>query len=205
MHSYTQCSWATLTAQASNPFGNAPSVGGQGAGSVPFGSGSITCCCTNSGAGDGNTFGGAGIHCLDNINDDVEGNSNSYITNNVAYNGKYFVGIRFPGRRKIRGIRISREAITPANDRYSRNIYVYITSPDTVPSPTYTTHPSLWQCVGIIPPRSNSGYFWYEFPTVVEASGIILEPDDPRGDEIQRPVIDELKVYARVSTCVYAC
>ncbi len=201
MCTYTQCSWTTLTAQTTNPFGNAPSVGGQAAGSVPFGSGSLTCCCTNNGAGDGNTFGGAGMHCLDNINDDVEGNANSWIMSNVVYNGKSFAGVRFPGRRKIRGIRISRDAIGAENDRYSRSIYVYITRPDTVPSPTYTTSPTLWECVGIIPPRTSKTYFWYEFPTVVEASGIILEPEAANQDSGQWAGVDELKVYARVSKC----
>jgi hypothetical protein len=203
MLTYTQCSWATLTARASNPFGNAPSVGGQGAGSVPFGTGS-QCCCTNNGPGDGSTFGGSGLHCFDNINDDLDGNDFGwYYTELYTINNKSFVGVRFPGRRKIRGIRISRDVTGTNDNRYSKNIYVYITSPDTVPSPTFTTSPSLWQCVGIIPPRSNKGYFWYEFPTVVEASGIILEFEF--AEELQRQCIDELKVYARVSAWMCAC
>jgi hypothetical protein len=48
------------------------------------------------------------------------------------------------------------------------------------------------------PPHSNKGYFWYEFPAAVEASAIILEPESGGEDAC----IDELKVSARVSTCV---
>jgi hypothetical protein len=180
-----------LTEKASDPFGIAPSVGGQSAGSVPFGSGSTLC--TNAGPGDGNTFGGAGIHCFDNINDDVEGNSNSHITSSTPYNGKNFVGIRFPTPQLVRGIRISRDAVYSGNsDRCAEEIKVYITRPATVPFPTFTTDSSFWQCVGIIPPRPNPGYFWYEFPTVNDASSIILELPISQA-------IDELKVYADVS------
>ncbi len=178
-------------------------MGGQSAGSVPFGSGSLTHACSNSGPGDGTDYGSYGIHCLDNINDDYEGNDNSWImTTAYSVNGKYFAGVRFPAVQYIRGIRISRDAFADGNtlDRYSAYINVYVTRPGIVPHPTYTTDPSLWQCVGVIPPRASRGFFWYTFPTELDASSIIVEPLNPEDGEGGWQAIDEIKVYARVGS-----
>jgi hypothetical protein len=179
-----------------NPFGSAPSVGAQSAGSIPFGSGSFAPHCSNPGPGDGNSFGGTGIHCFNNINDDKEGNSYSHLMSGDPYNGKYFVGVRFPSTQYVLGIRVSRDATNIYRDRSGGNIKVYITRPALVQYPSFTTSPSLWECVGIIPPRSNGGYFWYEFPTVYDASGIILEM--PLSE-----AIDELKVYTQVNMLLH--
>jgi hypothetical protein len=178
-------------------------VGGQSVGSTPFGSGSSVGWCTNTGPGEGKDFGGSGVHCWDNINDDIEGNSNSWVmTTAYNVNGKYFAGIRFARTQNVRGIRISRNANAAATDRYSADINVYVTLASTVPTPTYTTNPSLWQCVGVIPSRNDKGYFWYEFPATYAASGIIVEPTNPES-EPEWQCIDELKVYALVSAWLF--
>jgi hypothetical protein len=204
---HTQCSSFRLTAKTSNPFGNAESVGGQSVGSIPFGSGSSVNYCTNSGPGEGKNFGGTGIHCWDNINDDIDGNDNSWVmTTAYSVSGKYFAGIRFARTQNVSGIRISRNALAPAtdpSDRFSADINVYITRPSTVPFPTHTTVPSLWQCIGVIPPRADKGYFWYGFPVIYDASGIILEPTNPES-EASWQCIEELKVYG-VSTSMHFC
>ena len=184
-------------------------MGGQSAGGIPFGSGSYygsgTVECTNPGAGEGNTFGGSGWFCWDNINDGVQGNSNSWIANPAAYNGRYFAGIKFPATQYVRGVRISRDSDCVScgyNDRYSANINVYVVRSGQVASPAHTTSTSLWECVGYIPARANMGFFWYEFPTELDASAIIVEPTNTDGVFGNWPCIDELAVYARVSSCL---
>jgi hypothetical protein len=127
----------------------------------------------------------------------------------TAHNSRYFVGIRFASPHYVRGVRISRDArYTEGTDnRYSGSLNVYVTRASRVPNASFTTDPSLWELVGVIPPRSNRGYFWYEFPGVlINASGIILEMP---GAAEEAQAIDELKVYAFVSymhthACVHA-
>jgi hypothetical protein len=195
-----QCTGPSLQALTSNTFTGSLSVGGQSAGSIPFASGSLEPACTNSGAGEENNFGGSGVHCFDNINDDVEGNPNSWIMGGTAYNGKYFVGVRFPKTQNVRGIRISRDNLEGSNtdDRFSDSLNVYITRPGVVANPSFTTSSSLWQCIGVIPPHTAKTKFWYAFPTVYDASSVILEIPILRSID-QWQAVDELKVYGDVS------
>eukprot|EP00930_Biecheleria_cincta_P067071 TRINITY_DN5344_c0_g2_i1.p1 TRINITY_DN5344_c0_g2~~TRINITY_DN5344_c0_g2_i1.p1 ORF type:complete len:5220 (+),score=634.47 TRINITY_DN5344_c0_g2_i1:1608-17267(+) len=158
-------------------------VASQNAGGIPFGSSSLAGYCGNSAGGEGSSFGGSGIHCWDNINDGMIGNSHSWIP--ATWNGNAVVGVRFLSLKIISGIRVSRDGHGTYSDRTSGSYEVSYSVSD---SATYNTADSQWCSAGTFT-RPSGGYLYFEFSQSVAARAIRIKVSN------QGSCIDELVVY----------
>jgi len=160
-------------------------VGSQRNGGIPFGSGSMSMKCTQKGPGIGIKFGGLGEHCFDNINDDAEGVSSSWMPGE-QFNGLHFVGIQLANNRMVHGIRIS----TPMGNGANVGGWYHVQY-SAQPSANYRTPDSFWCTIGSFT-RDSPGVLFKRFSEPVNASAIRILVSD------QGAVLDELHIFGEV-------
>jgi hypothetical protein len=174
----------SVTETTSDDFASMVNVAAQERGGVPFGSGSLPGYCTNDNSGMGVGFGGEGIHCFDNINDGISGNTNSWIPGpNTADGGKRFAGVKFLASETIYGVSLSRDAAGRYNDRTGGTFTL-----------EYSTDPNVDQngwCTAGTFTRSDGKEHFYKLAVPVQAAAIRLVVSD------ENTCIDELQVYAK--------
>lgn len=178
-----------LDQDAANALSANPNFAAQAAGAVPFGSGSLGGHCSNTGAGAGNTFGGSGIHCWDNINDGQHGNSYSWIPGNNAFATggapKIFAGITFNQVETISSFTLSRDRTGAYGDRTGGSYELQYT---TTPGATFDTPDDAWCTAGTFT-RNTHTLMGFSLSSAVEASAVRLIVSDGQA------CIDELEVY----------
>ena len=149
-----------------------------------FGSDSLVC--NPRGAGKAPRI-ASGIHCWDNLNDGLYGNSNSWIS---GTNGAK-AGVVLPAPRTIVGIQLARDLGGESyvfNDRAGAGISVEY-------SATANSDANPWSSTGWVSAGGISGWAantrnYYQFSTPVVADGLRITVSS--GDSC----IDELEIYA---------
>ena len=153
-----------------------------------FGSGSIDCCCTNTGAGTAPRTTASGQHCWENLNDGIYGNTNSWIG---RINGDK-AGVVLPGVRPIVGIQLARDLGGESSvygDRAGGVVtveYSATANSDATPWASSTG----WESAGSISGWAANTRNYYHFSVPVVADGLRITVANGG------TCVDELEIYA---------
>eukprot|EP00927_Polykrikos_kofoidii_P031852 TRINITY_DN27290_c0_g1_i2.p1 TRINITY_DN27290_c0_g1~~TRINITY_DN27290_c0_g1_i2.p1 ORF type:complete len:1564 (-),score=253.55 TRINITY_DN27290_c0_g1_i2:336-5027(-) len=175
---------ALLPARLSDFLASA-NVAAQAMGAVPFGSGSISEDCVNSGPGIGVNFGVRGRRCWSNINDETVGRRSSWLPG-IAFNGLHFVGVQFASHMMISGVRIS---LPTAKWRKHSKGWSHLQYTG-VPYANHKTPDSMWCTIGSF--KREEVFVYKKFSQLVNASAIRVIVTDKLAS------IDEFHVYGRL-------